>query len=98
YPVDASAATRLPAEFARRSRVLPLTWENGDLIVAVSIRQAGNIELKDDLIRLTRSRVRFAIASRSDIEMKINQVYRAEGELDDISMDLTSNEDAGEDL
>ena len=76
YSVDASAAALLPADFARRSSVLPLTWEDGELLVAVGIRQAGNIELKDDLTRMTRSRIRFAVASRSDIQAKIDRVYR----------------------
>jgi type IV pilus assembly protein PilB len=98
YQVDASAASLLTAEFARRACVLPLGRENGELVVAVPIREAGNIELKDDLTRMTRSRVRFAIANRTEIENKINQVYRAEGELHDLTSDLTINEDDGADL
>ncbi|HSE69811.1 MAG TPA: ATPase, T2SS/T4P/T4SS family, partial [Nocardioidaceae bacterium] len=98
YPVNASAAALLPAEFARRTTVLPLAWENGELLVAVGIRQAGNIDLKDDLTRLTKSRVRFAVAPRGEIEAKINQVYRAEGELDDLTSNLVSDEQGSEDL
>ncbi len=94
YVVNASAAAVLPADFARRSTVLPLTWEDDELLVAVGIRQAGNIELKDDLTRLTKRRVRFAVANRADIATKINQVYRAEGELDDLTSDLVSDDDA----
>jgi type IV pilus assembly protein PilB len=97
YAVDMSAAALLPPEFARRAHVLPLGLRDGEVVVAVGIRQAGNIELKDDLSRMTRRRVRFAIANRADIEAKINQVYRAEGELHDLSVDLTV-EDAAEDL
>ena len=96
--VNASAAALLPADFARRATVLPLNWEDGELVVAVGIRQAGNIELKDDLTRITRSRVRFAVASRSEIQAKINQVYRAEGELDDLTSNLVSDDQSGEDL
>jgi len=98
YTVNSSAAAMLPADFARRSAVLPLTWEDGELLVAVGIRQAGNIELKDDLTRLTKSRVRFTIASRSDIEAKIDQVYRAEGELDDLTSNLISDDQETEEL
>ena len=65
YAVDMGAAALLPGDFARRSSVLPLRMENGELVVAVSIRQAGNIELKDDLSRMTKRRVRFAIANRT---------------------------------
>ncbi len=99
YGVDASAAALLPADFARRAAVLPVSWDEGVLLVAVTIRQAGNIELKDDLTRITRHRIRFVVARHADIEAKIGQVYRAEGELDDLSSDLLEvDETAAEDL
>jgi type IV pilus assembly protein PilB len=98
YPVDASAVARLPAEFARRRSVLPLCWRDGELLVAVGIRQAGNIELKDDLARLARSTVRFAVAPRGDIAARIEQVYRAEGELDTLTSDLSAGLADAEDL
>ena len=102
-------APRVPGGHGRRRRCCPPSshaghaccrcgGENGELVVAVSIRQAGNIELKDDLSRMARRRVRFAIANRAEIETKINQVYRAEGELHDLTSDLTSDEDDGDDL
>jgi type IV pilus assembly protein PilB len=94
FIVDMAAVTLLPADFARRAGVLPLVHEDGELLVAVSVRQAGDIELKDDLSRLTRSRVRFAIANRADIETRINQVYRAEGELHDLTSDLAPDDEA----
>ncbi len=98
YSVDMAAAALLPAEFARHSHVLPLRVEHGELVVAVTVRHAGNIELKDDLSRITNSRVRFAIANRSDIDVKLNQVYRAEGELNTLTSDLTADEETTEDL
>lgn len=98
FAVDVSAVSLVPADFARRLHVLPLALQGGELVVAVSIRQAGNIELKDDLSRITRSRVRFAIANRADIESRINQVYRAEGELLDISSDLVPEAEIADDL
>ena len=49
YSVNAAAAALLPADFARRANVLPLDRKDGELLVAVSARQAGNIDLKDDL-------------------------------------------------
>ena len=97
FIVDMTAVSLLPADFARRAGVLPLAREDGELVVAVSVRQAGDIELKDDLGRVTRSRIRFAIANRADIDAKINQVYRAEGEMHDLTSDLAP-EDEGEDL
>jgi type IV pilus assembly protein PilB len=94
YAVDMSAAALLPAEFVRHASVLPLRVEHGELVVAVAVRQAGNIELKDDLSRMANRRVRFAIANRGDIDVKLNQVYRAEGELNDLSHDLTADEES----
>ncbi|MET0953234.1 MAG: ATPase, T2SS/T4P/T4SS family [Aeromicrobium sp.] len=97
YSVNAAAAAALPAEFARRASVLPIDWDEDELVVAVTIRQAGNIELKDDISRLTRRRVRFAVANRTDIVTKLNQIYRAEGELDDLTSNLVSNEQSADD-
>jgi type IV pilus assembly protein PilB len=97
HTVNTAAAALLSPDFARRSNVLPLGWEEGVLLVAVGIRQAGNIELKDDLTRLTKSRIRFAVAGRRDIEAKIEQVYRADGEMHELTSDLVED-DAGEDL
>ena len=93
FIVDMTAVSRLPAEFARRTGVLPLACD-GDELVAVTTRQAGNIDLRDDLTRLTRTRVRFAVATKSDIETRINQVYRAEGELADLTSDLEPEAEA----
>ncbi|MFC7494329.1 MULTISPECIES: GspE/PulE family protein [unclassified Nocardioides] len=93
FIVDMAAVSLLPADFARRARVLPISREDGELVVAVGIRQAGDIDLKDDLSRLTRCRVRFAISTRAEIDARINQVYRAEGELDDLTSDLTLEEE-----
>ncbi len=97
FVIDMEAVALLPPDFARRASVLPISHENGELVVAVSARQAGDIELKDDLRRLTHCRIRFAIANRTEIETRINRVYRAEGEMHDLTSGLAP-EDEGEDL
>src|SRR3546814_12518 len=96
--VGLAAVALVPADFARRSRILPISLENGELVVAVGIRQAGDLQLKDDLTRLTRARVRLVVAEGAEIESKINQVYRAEGELDDLTSDLVTDEPGESDL
>jgi type IV pilus assembly protein PilB len=98
YSVDPTAAARLPADYARRYGVLPLGWENGELLVAVGVKQAGNIELKDDLVRLTRSLVRFALAPNAEITTKIDQLYRAEDELTDLTSNISAEDEAEGDL
>jgi type IV pilus assembly protein PilB len=98
YTVNTAAASLLSPDFARRSNALPLDWEDGVLLVAVPIRQAGNIELKDDLTRLTKSRIKFAVSGRTDIEAKIDTVYRADGEMHELTSDLVEDDAQGEDL
>ncbi|MGQ0626176.1 MAG: GspE/PulE family protein [Sporichthyaceae bacterium] len=85
--VDPAAAALLSADFARRYGVLPLGWENDELVIAVDSAQAGNIVLKDDITRLTRMPVRFVLAPAAEIAVRIDKIFRAEGEL----LDLTSN-------
>ncbi|MGQ0631818.1 MAG: GspE/PulE family protein [Sporichthyaceae bacterium] len=87
FTVDPAAAALLSGDFARRYGVLPLGWENDELVIAVDSAQAGNIVLKDDIARLTRTPVRFVFAPAADIAAKIDKIFRAEDEL----LDLTSN-------
>ncbi len=91
--VDATAAALLPGEFARRSSVLPYARRDGALYVAVPLRAIDDLELKDDIARLTRARVVFALAGRPEIEQHINRCYRAEGELATLGSDLDINDD-----
>jgi type IV pilus assembly protein PilB len=89
YRVDKFAAALLPAEFAKRNTVLPLTRDEDDqLVVAVDYRDLRNLTLKDDLVRLTKSSVLLVLASKSDLEQKIAQVYRAENELAELAENL----------
>ncbi|WP_209020649.1 GspE/PulE family protein [Nocardioides sp. 1609] len=87
-PIDASAASLLPGDFARRSSVIPFARRDGALHVAVPLRALNDLDLKDDIARLTRHRVVFALAGRGEIEAQINRSYRAEGELATLGSDL----------
>jgi type IV pilus assembly protein PilB len=91
-PIDPTATTRLPGDQARRYGVLPLGFADGELVVAVGLAQAGNIELKDDLSRITRCRIRFAVAVQEDIVARINQIFRAESELSDLTSTISTQE------
>jgi type IV pilus assembly protein PilB len=90
--VDPAATTRLPGDQARRYGVLPLGFADGELLVAVGLAQAGNIELKDDLSRITRCRIRFAVATEEAITAKTNQIFRAESELSDLTSSISTQE------
>jgi type IV pilus assembly protein PilB len=89
YQVDMLSAALLPGEFAKRHTVLPLGRdEEGRLVVAVDLRDLQNLTLKDDLARLTKTHVFLVLATKSDLEQKIVQVYRAENELAELAGNL----------
>ena len=90
-PLDPAATALLPGDFARRAGVLPVGWRDGELLVAAPVRLVLDLTLKDDVARLTGQRVRFALAASGEIQHRLNQTYRAEGELADLSVDLTSD-------
>ncbi len=96
HPVDASATALLPPEFARRAHVLPLGWRDGGLLVAVPLSAINDLQLKDDVARLTGRRVHFVLAARRDIEARLTQAYRAEGELTDITTSLVDEPESAD--
>ena len=98
-PLDAAATALLPGDFARRAGIIPVGWRDGELVVAAPVRLVLDLSLKDDVARLTGQRVRFALARSSEIQQRLNQTYRAEGELADLSIDLSHDvEDTDDDL
>jgi type IV pilus assembly protein PilB len=91
--VDAGAAALVPGEFARRASALPYGWSGDELLVAVPLRAVSDLDLKDDLARLSGRRVRFVLSHRQEIDARINDVYRAEGELADLTSNLVVEEE-----
>jgi type IV pilus assembly protein PilB len=88
--VDHAAATLIGGDFARRAGVIPFQLRGQELVVAVPVRRVTDLDLKDDIGRITRRPVRFALAGRSEIELRINETYRAEEELSDLSSGLVT--------
>lgn len=95
-PVDATAAAAVPGDFARRAGVMAFAWRGDEVLVAVPVRRVGDLELKDDLARMTGHPVRFALAARSEIEQRVNEHYRAEEELAGLTSGFVG--EAGEEL
>ncbi len=91
--IDPLATAMLPGDFARRRSVLPVAVRPGELHVAVPLRAVNDLELKDDLARLVGRRVVFVLAGRAEIDARINQHYRAEGELATLGSDLDTHDD-----
>ncbi|MGQ0465209.1 MAG: GspE/PulE family protein [Sporichthyaceae bacterium] len=82
--VDPGAAARIPGEVAKRLQIVPLGVNGGELTVVVGLDRAGNIELKDDLSRMAKCPIRFAVSTDEAIKARIAQLFRAEDELTDI--------------
>ncbi len=98
HRVDAAAAALLPGDFARRHTAIPFELEGDQLRVAVPIKGVTDLQLKDDIARLTGRRIVLVLAGRPEIEHRINQNYRAEGELATLGSDLDVTEEDSSDL
>src|SRR5918911_3773301 len=65
YPVDPLATSRLPEAMARRYSALPIGYDNGRLLVAMS--DPGNVFAVDDIRAVTGMELRTVVATKSDI-------------------------------
>lgn len=77
--VDSTASSRLPAEWAKKLRALPFAWQGDKLLVAVD--DPGNLDLLDDLRRLTSLEPILVLAPSSMLMKKIGAIYRVDDEL-----------------
>ena len=71
--VDPSVLSLVHESVARRLSVLPLSQENGELLVAMG--NIYDIEAISELESLTRLRVKVKGAAEDDIQTKINEAY-----------------------
>jgi type IV pilus assembly protein PilB len=92
YPLDGAAVASVPANVCRRYNALPIGYDDGRLLVAMS--DPANVFAIDDIRSLTGLDVKPVVATKADVTAAINRMHRADGDLDDISMALEAdNED-----
>jgi type IV pilus assembly protein PilB len=91
FPVDGAALASVPQAVARRYNALPIGYEDGKLIVAMS--DPANVFALDDIRSITGLDVKPVVSTKADVLSAINRYHRAEGDLDDISMALDVEED-----
>jgi type IV pilus assembly protein PilB len=84
YPLDGAAVASVPANVCRRYNALPIGYEDGKLLVAMS--DPANVFAIDDIRSLTGIDVKPVVATKADVFAAINRVHRADGDLDDITM------------
>jgi len=83
-PVDTHAAQLLSGDQARKYEVIPIAFESDVLVVVADPQTAMDWQARDDLQAITRHPVRFACGLKSEIQARINLVYRAEAELGEL--------------
>ncbi|MGN6475068.1 MAG: GspE/PulE family protein, partial [Mycobacteriales bacterium] len=91
FPVDGAAIASVPQSVCRRYNALPIGYEDGKLVVAMS--DPANVFAIDDIRSISGVEVKPVVATKADVLSAINRYHRAEGDLDDISMALDQEDD-----
>jgi len=81
--VDGSVVARVPGTVCRRHHVVPVSIEDGYLILAMA--DPANVVARDDIRSLTGLDVRVVVATRHDVDASIDRIYRADSDLDDLT-------------
>ena len=92
--VDPRAVTLITGDQARKYQVVPIGFDRDVVVVVGDSQTAMNWQVRDDLQAITRHPVRFACAMKSEIQSRINLLYRAEAELGELVKDMLQDEDA----
>jgi type IV pilus assembly protein PilB len=91
YPVDGAALASVPQTVCRRYNAMPIGYEDGKLLVAMS--DPANVFAIDDMRSITGVDVKPVVATKSDVSSAINRYYRADSDLDDLTMVLDQEDD-----
>jgi type IV pilus assembly protein PilB len=91
FAVDGAALLLVPQAVCRRYNALPIGWDDGHLLVAMS--DPANVFALDDIRSITNADVRPVVATKSDVVAAINRFFRADSDLDDLTMALDHDEE-----
>jgi type IV pilus assembly protein PilB len=86
YEIDANAATLLAPDLARRYTVLPIAFQDGELVVAMS--DPANIFAIDDLRIVTGYEIRPVVAAESDMLAAIEKFAAMQQDVEEMVGDL----------
>ncbi len=96
FTIDGSVAALVNESLARRYQAIPIAWEEGKLVVAMA--DPSNVFAVDDIRALAGADVRTVVATASQIIETIEQLYRVDGEVDEIMQAATDEADEEVDL
>jgi type IV pilus assembly protein PilB len=91
YPIDAAATAKIPIALARRHRVLGISIDDDEIVVAVA--DPGDVLALDDVRAATGLTVRPVVAARDELLKAIERFQRSENDLDDVAASFAA--DAG---
>lgn len=83
FPVEPAAVARLSEHLARRYTVLPIAFQDGDLLLATA--DPGNVMALDEVKSATGLAVRAIVATRADVLNAIDRYCRSDDELEDLA-------------
>ncbi len=89
YAIDAAATAKIPFALARRHRVLGISLDDDEIVVAVS--DPGDVLALDDVRAATGLLVRPVVVARDELLKAIERFQRSENDLDDVAASLTAD-------
>lgn len=90
--LDADAVHLMTGEQVRHYGIIPVKNSANFITFAVPIKFATNLMVKDDLKRMTKARgVEFVISAKSDIDQTIEELFRVDRELEEISKQVEAD-------
>ncbi|HVW79661.1 MAG TPA: ATPase, T2SS/T4P/T4SS family [Mycobacteriales bacterium] len=91
FAVDGAALAQVPQPVCRRYNALPIGYEDGKLLVAMS--DPANVFALDDMRSITGLEIKPVVATKADVVAAINRYHRADSDLDDLTLALDQNEE-----
>ncbi len=96
YPIDPTATALVSDSLARRYQALPIGWEDGRLLVAMS--DPSNVFAIDDIRTITGAEVKTVVATRQSVQDAIDKHHRLDSDAENITAAAASEFEAEDDL
>jgi type IV pilus assembly protein PilB len=90
YPIDAAATAKIPVALSRRHRVLGISLDDHEIVVAIS--DPGDVLALDDVRAATGLTVRAVVAAKEELNKAIDRFQRSETDLDDVAAALAAED------
>jgi type IV pilus assembly protein PilB len=96
YPIDPTATALVSDSLTRRYQALPIGWEDGRLLVAMS--DPSNVFAIDDIRTITGADVKTVVSTRQSVQDAIDKHHRLDSDAENITAAAASEFEAEDDL